>query len=55
MLLGIGIGYLIPEVSDLINKLSIGTKYSFAIGLIVMMYPPLAKLIIHYCPKLSKK
>ncbi|MCT4138319.1 ACR3 family arsenite efflux transporter [Elizabethkingia anophelis] len=45
MLLGISIGYFVPEVSDLINKLSIGTtNIPLAIGLIVMMYPPLAKV-----------
>ncbi len=44
MLLGISIGYFVPEVSNLINKLSIGTtNIPLAIGLIVMMYPPLAK------------
>ena len=55
MLLGIGIGYLIPEVSDLINKLSIGTtNIPLAIGLIVMMYPPLAKVDYSLLPKALK-
>nr|WP_199161881.1 ACR3 family arsenite efflux transporter [Elizabethkingia sp. ASV34] len=55
MLLGIGIGYFIPEVSDLINKLSIGTtNIPLAIGLIVMMYPPLAKVDYSLLPKALK-
>lgn len=55
MLLGISIGYLVPEVSDLINKLSIGTtNIPLAIGLIVMMYPPLAKVDYSLLPKALK-
>ena len=55
MLLGISIGYFVPEVSDLINKLSIGTtNIPLAIGLIVMMYPPLAKVDYSLLPKAFK-
>ncbi|MDV3508329.1 arsenical-resistance protein [Elizabethkingia anophelis] len=55
MLLGISIGYFLPEVSDLINKLSIGTtNIPLAIGLIVMMYPPLAKVDYSLLPKALK-
>ncbi|WP_407500693.1 ACR3 family arsenite efflux transporter [Elizabethkingia anophelis] len=55
MLLGISIGYFVPEVSDLINKLSIGTtNIPLAIGLIVMMYPPLAKVDYSLLPKALK-
>lgn len=55
MLLGISIGYFIPEVSDLINKLSIGTtNIPLAIGLIVMMYSPLAKVDYSLLPKALK-
>ncbi|AGA68487.1 arsenical-resistance protein [Desulfitobacterium dichloroeliminans LMG P-21439] len=43
--IGVGIGYLFPGVSDWLNSLSIGsTSIPIAIGLIVMMYPPLAKV-----------
>ncbi|AVF48446.1 arsenical-resistance protein [Elizabethkingia anophelis] len=55
MLLGISIGYFVPEVSDLINKLSIGTtNIPLAIGLIVMMYPTLAKVDYSLLPKALK-
>ena len=45
MLLGVGIGYFIPSSSALINSYSNGTtNVPLAIGLILMMYPPLAKV-----------
>ncbi|MBD1397094.1 ACR3 family arsenite efflux transporter [Pontibacter sp. JH31] len=45
MFLGVGIGYFIPESSGYINSLSSGTtNIPLAIGLILMMYPPLAKV-----------
>src|ERR1035437_491261 len=43
--LGIGLGYFIPGVAKVINVLSVGTtSIPIAIGLILMMYPPLAKV-----------
>lgn len=42
---GIGLGYFVPEVVTGINKLEVGTtSIPIAIGLILMMYPPLAKV-----------
>jgi len=45
MVLGVGLGYVYPETADVIGSLSIGTtSIPIAIGLIWMMYPPLAKV-----------
>lgn len=45
MVFGVGLGYLFPEITNITNSLSVGaTNIPLAIGLILMMYPPLAKV-----------
>jgi arsenite transporter len=45
MLVGVGLGYLLPSVVQGIARLSVGTtSIPIALGLILMMYPPLAKV-----------
>ena len=55
MLLGISIGYFIPSFPKLIDSFSSGTtNIPIAIGLILMMYPPLAKVNYALLPKVFK-
>ena len=45
MALGIGIGLYFPQVSSSLDQMSMGNvNLPIAIGLILMMYPPLAKV-----------
>lgn len=55
MAIGISVGYFIPTTSMFINSMSSGTtNIPLAIGLVLMMYPPLAKVNYGKIPQVFK-
>jgi ACR3 family arsenite transporter len=52
MTVGVGLGYFLPSFPTLVDSLSVGTtNIPIALGLILMMYPPLAKVNYKLLPK----
>jgi len=55
MAIGVAIGYYFPSAANIIQKSSSGTtNIPLAIGLILMMYPPLAKVNYSLIPSIFK-
>lgn len=55
MAIGVALGYYNPNMGAIINSMSSGsTNIPIAIGLILMMYPPLAKADYRLLPKVFK-
>ena len=55
MAVGVGAGYFFPGTADVINSFSRGsTNIPIAIGLILMMYPPLAKVNYKMLPQVFR-
>ena len=55
MIVGVGIGYFIPDFPKIIDSFSSGsTNIPIAVGLILMMYPPLAKVNYALLPKVFR-
>ena len=55
MLAGVAIGYFLPQASTVIQSFRRGTtNIPIAIGLILMMYPPLARVDYQLLPKVFK-
>lgn len=55
MAIGVGVGYVFPGVPKVMESMSYGTtSIPLAIGLILMMYPPLAKVKYHEIGRVFK-